>query len=375
VQGLQWRGLIAFRDPLRLQVPEAIAACAEAGVRVIMITGDHPTTALAIAAEAGIAAGHALTGAQIAELDDAALDAALRDTAVFARVAPAQKLRIVERLKAAGEVVAMTGDGVNDAPSLKAADIGVAMGGRGSDVAREAAALVLLDDDFSSLVGALRQGRCIHDNLLKAMGYVLAVHVPIAGLALLPLLLEWPLILAPLHIVFMELVIDPACSIVFEAEPAEPDVMRRPPRPRAERLFSPRLVVTALLRGALGLALVAMLFALARTGGSSVEAARTLAFVGLVSVNLGLILAHLRRNARAERERPRNPALIGILLVACVSLIVLLSVEWLRVALGFELPASGDLMLALAVGPLLALASGLVDRFMPAPRPLAHIAG
>ena len=197
----------------------------------------------------------------------------VRSAAIFARTMPEQKLRIVNAVKASGEVVAMTGDGVNDAPALKAAHIGIAMGGRGTDVAREAAALVLLDDDFTSIVAAIRLGRRIYDNLQKAMAYILAVHVPIAGLALLPLLFGLPLVFSPLHIAFLEMVIDPVCSIVFEAEGQEEDTMRRPPRDSAAPLVTAGFAVWSLLQGALVLVLVAGLFVAAlrpratRTGG------------------------------------------------------------------------------------------------------------
>lgn len=173
-------------------------------------------------------------------MSDAALAEQARGVSVYARILPEQKLRIVRALKAAGEVVAMTGDGVNDAPALKAADIGVAMGSRGTDVARAAADLVLLDDQFASIVAAMRHGRRIYDNLQKAMGFVIAVHVPVAGLAILPLMLGMPMFLAPAHIAFLEMIIDPVCSLVFEAEPEEQGLMRRPPRDPAQPLLSRR---------------------------------------------------------------------------------------------------------------------------------------
>ena len=189
----EFLGLIGFADPLRANVPAAVRECRSAGVRVVMITGDYPATAQAIAARAGLDAKGVISGEELARLDDAALAERLRTATVFARIMPEQKLRIVETLKANGEVVAMTGDGVNDAPALKSAHIGIAMGGRGTDVAREASSIVLLDDDFGSIVRTIRLGRRIYDNLRKAMAYIVAVHVPIAGLALLPLLFGFPL--------------------------------------------------------------------------------------------------------------------------------------------------------------------------------------
>ena len=237
----RWLGYVALADPLRAEVPQAVALCRQAGIRVVMITGDYAGTALAIAEQAGIdTAGGALTGVQIETLDDAALAEAARRVRVFARILPQQKLRLVQAFKTAGEIVAMTGDGVNDAPALKAAHIGVAMGRRGTDVAREAAALVLLEDDFSSIVATVRLGRRIYENIRNAMCYLIAVHVPTAGMSFLPLAFGWPVLFYPVHIVFLEFIIDPACSIVFEAEQSEDGIMDRPPRPPAEPLFSAR---------------------------------------------------------------------------------------------------------------------------------------
>jgi Ca2+-transporting ATPase len=211
-------GLIGLADPIRATVPGAVAESYRAGIRVVMLTGDYPLTAQNIARQVGLRPLEpVVSGAEIDALDDAALEENTRHASIFARVRPEQKLRLVRALQSSGEIVAMTGDGVNDAPALKAADIGIAMGERGTDVAREAAALVLLDDDFTSIVRAVRLGRRIFDNLRKAIAFLLAVHVPIAGLAVLPVLLGWPLILLPAHLVFLELIIDPACSIAFES--------------------------------------------------------------------------------------------------------------------------------------------------------------
>jgi Ca2+-transporting ATPase len=294
---LEFEGLVGLADPVRPAVPKALTECYRAGIRVIMITGDHPGTALAIGRSIGLdmAAG-VLTGADLAELEDEALRTQVARVNVFARVVPEQKLRLVRALKANGEVVAMTGDGVNDAPALKAAHIGVAMGERGTDVAREAAALVLLDDDFTSLVATVRQGRRIYDNIRNAMTYLLAVHVPIAGMGLVPVLIGWPLFLFPVHVVFLEFVIDPACSLVLEAEGSDRNVMQRPPRDPREALFTREMLVESVLLGLSVLVAVAAVYgtALAMVGESR---ARAMGFITLVVANLLLILAN-----RSHRE-------------------------------------------------------------------------
>ncbi len=256
-------------------MPAAVAECQAAGVRVVMITGDYPATAQSIARQAGLAnCETVITGPELDRMSDEELARRIRDVQVFARVVPEQKLRIVNALKANREIVAMTGDGVNDAPALKAAHIGIAMGGRGTDVARESASLVLLDDDFSSIVAAVRLGRRIFDNIKKAIAFILAVHVPIAGLSMIPVFFaDWPLLLLPVHIVFLELIIDPSCSLIFEAEEAEANVMQRPPASPDERLFSLRTVGLAVLQGLSVLAVCLGVFLLARADHSA-EAAR-----------------------------------------------------------------------------------------------------
>jgi Ca2+-transporting ATPase len=283
-------GLVAFEDPLRASVPGAVAQAHRAGIAVVMITGDHPATALAIAAQAGlhIQAG-VLTGAQLQAMDDEALAQAVRQVRVYARVTPQDKLRLVRALDRNGEVVAMTGDGVNDAPALKAAHIGIAMGVRGTDVAREAASVVLLDEDFGRIVEGVRLGRRIDDNLRKVMTYILAIHVPIAGLALLPLLMGLPPLMLPVHVVVTEMIIDPVCSLAFENAPPARGLMDRPPRAANALLVDRALVMRALAQGAglLGVALAA--YALALGAGLPTDEARTLAFVALTAGNLSMV--------------------------------------------------------------------------------------
>ncbi|WP_461158332.1 HAD-IC family P-type ATPase [Sphingobium sp. TomMM35A] len=214
----------------------------------------------------------------------------MKDATIFARTMPEQKLRIVSALKAAGEVVAMTGDGVNDAPALKAADIGIAMGKRGTDVAREASSIVLVEDDFGAIVIAIRLGRRIYDNIRKAIGFIFAVHVPIAGLAVSPLLLGLPLVLGPIQIALLEMIIDPVCALVFEAEREESRIMQRPPRHPAERLFSASLVLPSILYGGMALALLVGLQLGATYGGFAPDRVRALLFFGLVGAIMALVL-------------------------------------------------------------------------------------
>jgi Ca2+-transporting ATPase len=320
-------GLVGLADPLRAGVPDAVRECRTAGIRVVMITGDYPATARAIARQAGLDASNVLTGDAMTQLGDAELTRSARAINVFARVMPEQKLRLVQALKAAGEIVAMTGDGVNDAPSLKAAHIGVAMGGRGTDVAREASSIVLLNDDFGSIVRAIRLGRRIYDNLRKAMGFIFAVHVPIAGLALLPLLLGLPIIFTPIHVAFLELIIDPVCSLAFEAETDEADVMKRSPRPPNEPLFSWSLIGWSVLQGALAFVVTGAILLWASWRGMPDDEVRALTFFSLVTSIIGLILVNrsFSTSLITAFRRP-NPTLAGIVLG--VILILSLSLRW-----------------------------------------------
>jgi Ca2+-transporting ATPase len=283
-------GLVAMEDPVRAEVPAAIAECQAAGIRVVMITGDHPATATSIARQAGLpVSGSVMTGGELAALSDEALALRLPSTDIFCRVQPDHKLRLVQAFRAQGEVVAMTGDGVNDAPALKAAHIGVAMGARGTDVAREAGSLVLLDDDFSSLVTAVRYGRRIFANLRKAIVFVIAVHVPIVGLSVVPVVFGWPMVLMPAHILFLQLIIDPSCSMVFEAEELEPHAMKARPRPRDAHLFDAVVLVRGLWQGAGLFGLLLGVYAWGRHETGSDDGARALVFIVLVLSNIGLI--------------------------------------------------------------------------------------
>lgn len=350
----EFLGLIALADAVRPAVPDAIRECQAAGIRVLMITGDYPGTATSIARQIGLESTEgAITGPQVAAMDETTLRTHVGRSNVFARAVPEQKLQLVNALKANGEIVAMTGDGVNDSPALKAAHIGIAMGQRGTDVAREAADLVLLDDDFSSIVEAVRSGRRIFDNLEKAMSYVFAIHVPIAGLSLCAVLFRWPLILEPIHIAFLELIIDPACSIIFEAEEEEADVMQRPPRPATERLFNRKMVVMSLLQGAGALFVLLAIFGIALRRGQGAEDARTLTFTALVFSNIAMIVASRSwSKSLLGILRTPNAAMWWVVGGACAVLTLALCVPMLRGLFHFSTLHGNDVSLCFGAGVL-----------------------
>ncbi len=360
-------GLVALNDPLREDTGEAVRACRDAGIRVVMITGDHPATARAIAEAAGLAARDVMSGSEVDLASDDALADRLARVDVVARAAPLHKLRIVQALRARGEIVGMTGDGVNDAPALKAADIGIAMG-RGTDVAREAAGLILVDEALHSISRAVATGRRIYDNLRKVAAYLIAVHLPIAALALVPPLVGWPPMLSPLHIVLLQLVIDPTCSIVFELEPAEADVMRRPPRRRDERLVSRAQVLRGVALGVAALIGPLAVLAASHANAEDPHLANTSSFLALIAADIALVFAALGLRG------PRNPAVPWMVLVVASVVTLVLLVPPVRMLFDFALPPLAHVGAALLVGagPVLLLAWFAGRR--PGMRPVAQLA-
>jgi Ca2+-transporting ATPase len=336
----QFLGIALLHDPIRPGVPESVEICRSAGIRTLMLTGDHPGTAISIAREIGLAnPTFCITGTQIAQLGDAELRETIKSCSVFARVRPEDKLRLIRALRENDEVVGMTGDGINDAPALRAADIGIAMGGRGTDVAREAAALVITDDDFTSIVAGIRRGRAIYSNMQKAMSYVIAVHVPIFGMALIPVLVsDWPLVLLPALVAFHEVIIDPACSIVFEVEEPDPKVMKEPPHELRYGIFTGAAIRQAFLQGSSVLVGVLGIYILANSQGASDERIRSLTFATLLIANLLLIMVNRSKTLTIWESSftRKNRALPWILLLGIVILAILLNVPLLSDAFGLE---------------------------------------
>ena len=348
-------GMASFSDPVRTGVADAIKTCNDAGIKVIMITGDHPNTARYIAESIGIPAEHILTGKDIDEIHQNELATKVSTTRVFARMLPHNKLRLVQALKSNNEIVAMTGDGVNDAPALKSADIGIAMGKRGTEVAREAASLVIADDDFTTLVRGIKQGRGIYSNLRKAMVYILAIHVPLLGLALTPVLNSaWPILLLPIQIAFIELIIDPACSVVFESEEFDPNAMLIPPRRREERILNRRTVLTALSQGTSVLISLLVLYFWLLSTALNDESIKSIVFTSLVFSNLMLILINrswVLSIWQTLRQR-KNPTIKWIFSIALLLLVSFIQLPLTREVFGFGVMTLSQWILSFAVGVL-----------------------
>jgi Ca2+-transporting ATPase len=350
---LRFVGLLGFSDPLRPGVSEALEQCRQAGVRVVMITGDHPVTAHAVADSLGLPhehGHHMATGDDIDRLDDAAFSQLVRTVAIFARTRPEQKYRIVRALRAQGEVVAMTGDGINDAPALREADIGVALAQRGTEVAREAATLVLLDDDFGTIVNAIRQGRQIYDNLQKAFSYLIAFHVPLLSTALIIPFLGAPLLLLPVHLIWLELIVHPTASLVFEADPPAANVMRRPPRPPAQGFLEGMRPFRPLAEGGVLTAGVLLLYLTRLRSGAPVEGARALALAAMILGQVGLVLAERSpvQPLWSGAVRPSR-TLIFVTGMTIVTLLLALYVAPVAALLHLRPPSVGDWGLALIV--------------------------
>lgn len=326
-------GLIGLADPIRPEVRDAVRECHKAGIRVVMITGDYPVTAQNIGAEIGLQhTEQCITGMELAAMSEEELLQRIDEVNIFARVVPEQKLKIVNALKTKGEVVAMTGDGVNDAPALKAAHIGIAMGERGTDVAREASSLVLTDDNFDSIVGAVRMGRRIFDNMQKAFGYVFAIHVPVAGLSLIPVFFAGaPLLLFPVHVVFMELIIDPACSVIFEAEKEEKNVMSRPPRSIRQKFFGGNKIFLSVMQGFAILLMVLGVYFVGLKLGYEADVVRAMSFTTLIVSNILTILTNRSWTANLFRILATpNASVKWIIGGTILFLVAVLSVPFLQ---------------------------------------------
>lgn len=349
----EFLGLIGFEDPVRPQIKESVKECYNAGIRIIMITGDFPGTAQSIAKQIGLKNPELfLTGEDIKKLSLKELRNKIQEINIFARIRPEQKLILVNALKANNEIIAMTGDGVNDAPAIKSSDVGIAMGERGTDVARETSSMVILDDNFNSIVHGIKIGRRIFDNIRKAIAYLFAVHIPIVGLTILSLIFKWPLIFFPMHILFLELIIDPACSIVFEAEKEEKNVMSRPPRETKEKIFNKKTLIISIIQGLIVLIFIALLyfFALKLTNEYT---ARAMAFTALIFSNLLLILTNKSwKETIFKSINNKNNALKYVIIGALTFLAVSLFVPTIRELFKFESLSIIQILIALSVAIL-----------------------
>ena len=351
-------GFVGLADPVRPEIKGAIEECYKAGIRVVMITGDYPLTAQNIANQIGLKSdGGVITGDQIDSMSEKELSESVRNVNIFSRVIPAQKLILVNAFKEQGEVVAMTGDGVNDAPALKSAHIGIAMGKRGTDVAREASSMVLIDDNFSSIVNGVKIGRRIYDNLRKAMTYIFAVHIPIAGLSLLPVFFGWPLILLPVHIVLLEMVIDPSCTIAFESEKSEPNCMNRPPRKLKDNLFNKKMITISLLQGFSVLIILAIIFAVSLQLGLGVEKSRAITFIAMIASNVSLIWTNRSwsQSIIGRNKEANNKTIVIITVLVLIVLFLINFIPFLTKLFGFSQLTFIELILSIVVGFLMVI--------------------
>jgi Ca2+-transporting ATPase len=346
----EFLGLVGLADPIRKEVIPAIRMCRAAGIKVVMLTGDYPETAARVAKDIGLDCRHVMTGAEFELLSPSNRRKVVKEVTIFSRVRPAHKLIIVNALKRSGEVVVMTGDGVNDAPALKSAHVGIAMGEKGTDVAREAAGIVLLDDNFASIVQGVRIGRRIYDNLQKAMSYIISVHIPIALLSLLPVFFKWPIVLIPAHIVFLEFIIDPSSTIIFENEKERKDIMDRPPRKLTESMFNRKMVIGSLIQGLFVAIIVVAAFGILLALGWGQDKARGLTFLILVVANIFLTLGISGRQALSDIFHFENKSMAVILLTTAVALVLVFSVPFLRELFHFSPLSAPEIIGGVLIG-------------------------
>ncbi|MBK9337855.1 MAG: cation-transporting P-type ATPase [Lewinellaceae bacterium] len=352
----QFEGLVALYDPPKPNIRQVFEQFYTAGIQVKMITGDYPETALHIAGQSGLRHdGISLTGERVMLLSDAELRAAVGPVNIFSRMFPAAKLRVVEALKANGEVVAMSGDGVNDAPALKSAQIGVAMGKRGTEIAKGAASMVLLDDNLDRMVTALEMGRRIYNNLRKAIRYVISIHVPIVLVVVLPLVFGWNYlhILTPIHVIFMELLMDPTCAVAYENEPAEPGLLKQPPRAANAPLFSAAELIVSIVQGVAITAGIFVLYHYAVAQGAGEQKTRAFVFATLLLANVFLTLANRSFQFTIVRTifYP-NRAIWVMLAIATGILGAVLFVPWLNDLFKMDPLTWGEIGLCAAVAAL-----------------------
>jgi Ca2+-transporting ATPase len=334
----EFLGLIGFQDPPKPNIAETIKKCNEAGIDFKMITGDYAETALAIAHQIDLNTNNeVLTGVQVMEMSENELCGKVKQTQIFARMFPDAKLKVVEALKKNGEVVAMTGDGVNDGPALKAAHISIAMGQSGSELAKSTASLILTDDDLFHMTDAVAMGRKIYDNLKKAIRYIISIHIPIIGIVALPLLLFWPMtaFFSPIHVIFLELIMGPTCSIVFENEPMEPGTMKRKPLPKSSSFLSLNQLTLSIIQGVFITAgCLGLGFYMMKQGGD-ITFVRTCIFMTLLLSNVFLTLVNRSFTLSLwESFKNKNKLVPIAILFSIVFMILSLQIPFVRSLFG-----------------------------------------
>lgn len=361
-------GLVAFYDPPKAGIKQVLEAFYQAGVQVKILTGDNPVTAAYIARQIGLRDGeHIATGEQIMALDEQALLKEVGRITVFARMFPEAKLSVIRALKAQGEIVAMTGDGVNDGPALKAADIGIAMGRKGTEIARQASALILLNDDLGGMVTAIESGRRIYVNLRNAIRYIVAIHTPLILLVFLPLALNWtyPVIFDPVHIIFFELIMGPTCSIVYENEPARAGLLKEKPRPATSRLFGLRELAFSIVQGVVIAAALIVIYQIALSGGQAEDATRAMIFIGLISANIALTTTNRSyQGSLGESLKPGNKLIFYTLAINICLTVLIFLIPAVSGLFRLSMPDTGKVLFSIGCGMASALWFGIYKLLM-----------